>query len=160
MDVNAVLSFFIALARDMLLAAVPAVGFALVFNVPVRALRYCAILGALGHGLRFVLLACGLPLVISTFFGALGIGFAGIYFSRRFLAHPKVFTVAALIPMVPGVMAYKAVISLVRLHTEGYNEILMGAAVSSFLNTLAIVAALTLGLALPGMIFYRRRPIV
>ncbi|MEG1654789.1 MAG: threonine/serine exporter family protein, partial [Hafnia sp.] len=40
------IDLLLALLQDMILAAVPAVGFALVFNVPVRALRYCALLGA------------------------------------------------------------------------------------------------------------------
>nr|VXZ88951.1 Inner membrane protein YjjP [Klebsiella pneumoniae] len=38
---------YFALAEDMLLAAIPAVGFAMVFNVPQRALRWCALLGRL-----------------------------------------------------------------------------------------------------------------
>ena len=42
------MSLLWALIQDMLLAAVPALGFAMVFNVPPRALRYCALLGALG----------------------------------------------------------------------------------------------------------------
>ena len=41
-----VIEFLFALAQDMILAAIPAVGFAMVFNVPVRALRWCALLGA------------------------------------------------------------------------------------------------------------------
>ena len=41
------MSLLWALLQDMLLAAVPALGFAMVFNVPLRALRYCALLGRL-----------------------------------------------------------------------------------------------------------------
>ena len=37
------------LLDDMFFAAIPAVGFALAFNVPPKALMYCAILGAFGH---------------------------------------------------------------------------------------------------------------
>ena len=49
-----IIDLLFALLQDMALAAVPAVGFALVFNVPVRALRYCALLGAIGHGSRML----------------------------------------------------------------------------------------------------------
>ena len=56
------------LLDDMSFAAIPAVGFALVFNVPPKALMYCAILGALGHITRTLLLYFGLPIVFSTFF--------------------------------------------------------------------------------------------
>jgi uncharacterized membrane protein YjjB (DUF3815 family) len=48
--------FLLNLLDDMLFAAIPAVGFALVFNVPPKALKYCAILGALGHVTRTLLL--------------------------------------------------------------------------------------------------------
>ena len=44
--------FILKLLDDMLFAAIPAVGFALVFNVPPKALKYCAILAALGHVTR------------------------------------------------------------------------------------------------------------
>ena len=44
-----VLEILWLLANDAFFAAIPAVGFALLFNVPPRALKYCAALGALGH---------------------------------------------------------------------------------------------------------------
>ena len=110
------MQLLLSLLDDMLFAAVPAVGFALMFNVPSKALIYCAVLGALGHGFRMLLVQCSMPLVFATFFGASLIGFIGVYLSQRYLAHPKVFTVAAIIPMVPGVYAYKAMIAIVQIH--------------------------------------------
>ncbi len=62
-----VIEFLFALAQDMILAAIPAVGFAMVFNVPVRALRWCALLGAIGHGSRMILMTSGLNIEWSTF---------------------------------------------------------------------------------------------
>ena len=59
-----VIEFLLALAQDMILAAIPAVGFAMVFNVPVRALRWCALLGAIGHGSRMILMTSGLNIEI------------------------------------------------------------------------------------------------
>jgi len=131
--------FLLNLLDDMLFAAIPAVGFALVFNVPPKALKYCAILGALGHVTRTLLLHFGVPIVFATFFATCVIGFIGVHLSHRYLAHPKVFTVAAIIPMIPGVHAYKAM---------------------TFINTSFILGALVLGLALPGLLFYRQKPVV
>lgn len=54
------MSFLLALLEDMLLAAIPAVGFAMVFNVPIKALKYCALLGAIGHGSRMTMMTLGL----------------------------------------------------------------------------------------------------
>ncbi|MGL4455029.1 MAG: threonine/serine exporter family protein [Plesiomonas sp.] len=148
------------LVQDMFFAAIPAVGFGLLFNVPVRALRYCAMLGALGHGMRFLLLHYGFPIEWSTLAASTTIGMIGVHWSHRYLAHPKVFTVAAVIPMVPGVKAYKAMIALVEINHQGYTHELMSQMVTHFLQSFFIVGALALGLAIPGLLFYRRRPVI
>lgn len=101
-----IISFIFALAEDMLLAAIPAVGFAMVFNVPQRALRWCALLGAIGHGSRMIMMSAGFNIEWATFLAALLVGSIGIQWSRWYLAHPKIFTVAAVIPMFPGISAY------------------------------------------------------
>ena len=152
--------FFLSLLDDMLFSAIPAMGFALVFNVPPKALKYCAILGALGHVTRTLLLHFDVPIVFATFFATCVIGFIGVHLSHRYLAHPKAFTVAAIIPLIPGVHAYKAMISLVQIHHYGYSNELLAQMTSSFLNTTFILGAIVFGLALPGLIFYRQKPVV
>lgn len=67
--------FILKLLDDMLFAAIPAVGFALVFNVPPKALKYCAILAALGHVTHTLLLHIDMPIVFATFFATCVIGF-------------------------------------------------------------------------------------
>ncbi|WP_425445069.1 threonine/serine exporter family protein [Zobellella endophytica] len=148
------------LANDMLFATVPALGFALLFNVPSRALKYCALGGALGHGSRYLLLDAGMPIEWATFFAATLIGLLGWHWARRFLAHPKVFTVAAVVPMIPGVYAYKAMIALVEISQHGYTPELWGSLVANVIKAMFIVAGLAIGLAMPGLLFYRRRPLV
>ncbi|STQ14373.1 protein YjjB [Enterobacter cloacae] len=96
-----VITFLLALMQDMILAAIPAVGFAMVFNVPQRALPWCALLGAIGHGSRMIMMTAGFNIEWSTFMASMLVGSIGIQWSRWYLAHPKVFTVAAVIPDVP-----------------------------------------------------------
>ena len=138
-----IISFIFALAEDMLLAAIPAVGFAMVFNVPQRALRWCALLGAIGHGSRMIMMSAGFNIEWATFLAALLVGSIGIQWSRWYLAHPKIFTVAAVIPMFPGISAYTAMISAVKIN---------------FLKASSIVGALSIGLSIPGLWLYRKRP--
>ncbi|WP_411755616.1 threonine/serine exporter [Serratia sp. (in: enterobacteria)] len=152
------MSLLWALLQDMLLAAIPALGFAMVFNVPVRALRYCALLGALGHGSRMLMMHFGMNIEWGSFLAAILIGIIGIYWSRWLLAHPKVFTVAAVIPMFPGISAYTAMISVVEISHLGYSEALMSVMISNFLKACFIVGALSIGLSVPGMWLYRKRP--
>ncbi|MBB1391699.1 threonine/serine exporter family protein, partial [Shewanella sp. SG44-6] len=40
------------LLHDAFFSAIPAIGFAMVFNVPKRYLLYCALAGAIGHSSR------------------------------------------------------------------------------------------------------------
>ncbi|CAI1825792.1 Uncharacterized conserved protein [Serratia fonticola] len=152
------MSLLWALLQDMLLAAVPALGFAMVFNVPVRALRYCALLGALGHGSRMLMMHFGMNIEWGSFLAAILIGIIGIYWSRWLLAHPKVFTVAAVIPMFPGISAYTAMISVVEISHLGYSEALMSVMISNFLKACFIVGALSIGLSVPGLWLYRKLP--
>lgn len=150
--------FIFALIEDMLLAAIPALGFAMVFNVPRRALKYCALLGAIGHGSRMVLMAAGMDIVWATFCAAVLVGIIGIQWSRWWLAHPKVFTVAAIIPMFPGINAYLAMLSVVKLTQIGYSPELIEMLVTHFLRAAFIVGALSIGLSVPGLWLYRKRP--
>ena len=154
------MEFIFALLNDMFFAAIPAVGFALVFNVPKKALIYCAVGGALGHGSRFIFLHFGVPIEWATFFAATVVGMIGVHWSHQFLAHPKVFTVAALIPMIPVVFAFKAMIALVEINHLGYTPELISIMLENFLKAMFIIAGLAIGLALPGLLFYRRRSVV
>ena len=154
------MDWLLLLLDDMFFAAIPAVGFALVFNVPPKALKYCALLGALGHVTRTVLMHGDIPIVFATLVGATLIGFIGVHLSHRYLAHPKVFTVAAIIPMIPGVQAYKAMIAIVQIHHYGFSNALFEQMIASFINTTFILGALVFGLALPGLLFYREKPVV
>ncbi|WP_089122175.1 threonine/serine exporter family protein [Vibrio algivorus] len=160
MGVGEIMDFLIALLTDMSLAAIPAVGFALVFNVPVKALKYCALGGAIGHGIRFALMTYNIPIEWATFFAATIVSMVGVHWSHRFLAHPKVFTVAAMIPMVPGVYAFKAMIALVEINQNGYDAQLFSILIDNFLQAMFIIAGLAIGLAMPGLLFYRRKSII
>ena len=149
-----IINIILTLIEDMILAAIPAVGFAMVFNVPLRALKYCALLGAIGHGSRTVLMISGMNIEWASFCAAILVGCIGIQWSRWWLAHPKVFTVAAIIPMFPGINAYVAMTQI------GYSEEIFEALVTNFLKASFIVGALSIGLSLPGLWLYRKRPSV
>jgi uncharacterized membrane protein YjjB (DUF3815 family) len=154
------MNLLLELAQDMALAAVPAVGFALVFNVPPRMLGYCAMGGAVGHGMRFLLIHGGIPIEWATFMAAAVVSLIGVQLAKRLRAHPKVFTVASMIPMVPGVPFFAALLALVEINRNGVTDELLQTAISSGLRALFIIGALAVGLAVPGLLFYRRRPVV
>jgi len=156
------MSLLLDLLREMALAAVPAVGFALVFNVPTRMLGYCAAGGAVGRGLRMLLVDShvGMPVEWATLVAAAVVSLIGVQLARRLRAHPKVFTVAAMIPMVPGVPFFTALLAIVEISRSGLTDALLETAITSGLRALFIIGALAIGLAIPGLLFYRRRPVV
>jgi uncharacterized membrane protein YjjB (DUF3815 family) len=152
---------FLLILEDALVAAIPAVGFAMIFNVPAGALKYCALAGALGHALRLGLHKFGgLPLEWSTLLAAAVVSMVGIQWAQTWRAHPKVFTVAAVIPMIPGVYAFTALLAVVEIDRTGYTPELFAKMMENGLRAFFIVTALAVGLALPGLLFYRRRPVV
>jgi uncharacterized membrane protein YjjB (DUF3815 family) len=153
-------SLFLEFLQTAGLSAIPAVGFGMVFNVPVRILGWCALGGALGRGLRFLLTQAGLQVAWGTFIAAAAVSWLGVWAARKLHAHPKVFTVAAVIPMVPGVAMYTTLLALSQMERTGVTNELLGTALTNGLNVTFIVAALAVGLAVPGLFVYRRRPVV
>lgn len=150
----------IALIDDMFFSMIAAIGFAMLFNVPTKTLKFCAMGGAIAHGSRFLMMHYGVPIEWGSFFAATLIGIIGVFWSKRYLAHPKVFTMASVIPMFPGVFAYKAMIALVQINHLGVTLPLLSDLIENFLKAMFIVGGLGLGLAVPGLLFYRLRPIV
>jgi uncharacterized membrane protein YjjB (DUF3815 family) len=145
---------------DAMFAAVPAVGFAMVFNVPKKMLIYCAVGGAFAHSLRFLLMHFGLHIEWATLMASSSMGFVGLYWSRKRYIPRPVFTVASVIPMIPGSFAFTTIIGLVEINTAGYSVELMEIVTENGLKTLFILGALSFGLALPSILIYRGRPIV
>jgi len=145
---------------DALFAAVPAVGFAMVFNVPKKMLIYCAMGGAFAHSLRFLLMHFGIHIEWATLVASSSMGFVGLYWSRKRIVPRPVFTVASVIPMIPGSFAFTTVIALLEVNTSGYSTQVMQIVTENGLKTLFILGALSFGLALPSILIYRGRPIV
>ncbi|MGL5975198.1 MAG: threonine/serine exporter family protein, partial [Aeromonas sobria] len=82
------------------------------------------------------------------------------YWSQRLLAPRPVFSVASIIPMIPGSYAFKTMIAVVELNISGVTMELMQSAVENGLKALFIVGALSFGLAIPSLVVYRNRPII
>lgn len=62
----------------MIFVVIFAVGFAMVFNVFVRALRWCALFGSIGYGFRMILMISGLNIEWLIFMVFMLVGIIGI----------------------------------------------------------------------------------
>ncbi|WP_306416982.1 threonine/serine exporter family protein [Fulvivirga maritima] len=131
-----------------------AIGFAILFNVPVRTLRYIFIIGALGGLLKTLLLWLGINVIVSSLGGATLAGYMGVFAAHDKHAPPMVFSIPSVIPMVPGVFAYRMMLGLIKLSIipdENYEKVL-SETISNGLNATFILLSLALGVAIPLLV--------
>ena len=95
-----------------------ALGFAVLFNVPQRTLLAIFGLAAGGAAVKLALLGAAVNPVLASFLGAATIGTLAVPVAHWKHSPPAVFSIAAVIPMVPGVFAYRTMIGLVQLTGE------------------------------------------
>ncbi len=143
-------------------AAIAAVGFAVLFNVPPRALPWTALAGAAGYSVRFLLVQLGFAIEWGTMAGAATVGFIGWFFARRQQMPRVVYTIAGIIPMVPGVFAFQTLLSLFQIAEQGSAsspDLLLQANVNA-IKTGLILAALAAGISIPTLIFHKHDSII
>lgn len=152
-------NILLELSEKIFWAMMVAVGFAMLFNTPRRAMLVTALLGGIGWAVKVILLKTLLQnqIVFCSFSGALTVGMLGVYFAHRVHTPPIVFTIPAVINMIPGKFGYDFMLGLIRLVTvENKKEILphdfMETASLGLLTTF-IVMALAFGIVAPVLLF-------
>lgn len=130
----------------LLAAFVASFGFGVMYNVPTRTLFASSISGAVGW-LVYYIFAFQFELVLFIGAGAASflIAFLGQWFARRYRMPVIVFTVPAIIPLVPGGSAY----NMMRAFIEGNSE----AALMFGTETFLVSGAIALGLSLNSGLF-------
>lgn len=152
----------IAVVLDGIFAAVAAIGFAVISNPPRKALLGCAILAAVGHGLRYFLInQLGLDITTASLFAAFSIGLLSLWFADRIHCPAEVFAFPSLLPMIPGMFAYKTILGLMKFLTTPAGDATHSAeAIADImrngLTTLFVLFALVLGVALPMFLFHKQ----
>jgi len=144
-------------------AAAAAVCFAVLFNVPRRALLGCAVTGLLGYVTRAVLVASGSAgLVPASLLAAMTVSLVGVACGRRLHAPAVIFVIPGIIPLIPGALAFRTIVDVMSLLEAGpeTREAAISAAAISALRTTLIGAALATGVAVPSMLFRRNRPML
>ncbi len=143
---------------DGFLAAIAAVGFAVISNPSREAVLVSALLAAIAHSLRFFLIKSGFDISIATFVASSMIGLLSILFAKIIHCPAEVFSFPSLLPMIPGLFAYRTILGLIKfmqntnvLKSQGY----MIDFVHNGLTTLFILLALVIGVSLPVLIFPR-----
>ena len=135
------------------------IGFALLFNTPRRALWITGLLGGVGWGIKFVLLGTIMPeqIVITSFLGACAVGLWAVYFAHRVHTPPIVFTIPAVINMIPGKYGYEFMMKIIQIVTvETPQEETLDLLYQTFklgLQTGFITMCLAFGVITPMLLF-------
>lgn len=149
--------------EDAFWSALAALGFALLFNVPRRALLACVLTGAVGHAFRAILITYGaFSIEGATLAAATLVGFLSKALAHHLEMPALIFAITGAIPMVPGTFAYNTMLGLLRLAGAGPGDggpLLMEVAVSAT-KTALILGAIATGIAAPSLLFQRQRPVV
>lgn len=132
-----------------------ALGFAILFNVPVRTLFAIWCIGAIGGITKFLLLDFQFNIILASFIGASIIGILSIPLAHKIHSPPLIFSIPAVIPMVPGAIAYRMMLELIgiAIHTTetGMNEVLVDT-LQNTLKVIFILLSLAVGVAVPMLI--------
>jgi uncharacterized membrane protein YjjB (DUF3815 family) len=146
---------------NSLFASIASTGFAMLFNVPKDTLKFCALGGGVTYIIRNISMELGLSIELSTFIAATCIGIITLKWSKRYLVPRPVYSVASIIPMIPGTYAFTSMISLVDMNSHGVTPELIQIFIENALKSLSILGAITFGLALTSLYYMRlNRPVI
>jgi uncharacterized membrane protein YjjB (DUF3815 family) len=132
-----------------------AVGFAVLFNVPVRTLVATFTMGVVGGFIKFGLIHLGLNIILASFAAAVIIGVLSISFAHIRHAPPPVLAIPSVIPLVPGILAYRMMLGLIKLSgdipKEAFNQALFET-VNNGLKVMFILMGIAVGVAVPMLL--------
>ena len=141
-------------------AAIGAVGFSVLFNLPPRLLFAAAIGGIIAVCTRnFCIFNLHQSAVAGTFIGATFVSVIGVWAVHWLHAPTQVLTVPAVIPMVPGVLIYRLLFAIINIRDLTVDQLLW--AIQSGVDAVLIILGIAIGVAMPNIfankIFERRK---
>lgn len=153
------------IALDILLdgffTAIAAIGFGAISDPPMRAFPRIALLAAVGHALRYCLMNyADVDIASASLCASITIGLGSLWLGQGIHCPMTVLYIPALLPMVPGIYAYKTVFSLL-MFLQSLDDTQQGLAYMQqfFLNatvSFSVIIMLAAGATLPIFIFNRR----
>jgi uncharacterized membrane protein YjjB (DUF3815 family) len=141
--------------QDAFFSAIAGMGFAMISNPPKRAVFVSACMAAFAHGTRFLLIHFNIDIILATLIVSFCVGLLSIPAAHWVHCPPDVFSFPSLLPMIPGVYAYKSILGLIRfIETDdgSLSQIILTDTVRNGLKATFILMALAIGVSLPMLI--------
>jgi uncharacterized membrane protein YjjB (DUF3815 family) len=118
--------------------------FGILFNAPRACLIKCGFVGMVGWMVYILLVELKFDLIFSTFIAAFSIAIISTFFAKKYKTPIIIFSVAGIIPLVPGGLAYDAMRNIV---TNDYNV-----AIQLGVKVFLISGAIAIGLVLSEVV--------
>lgn len=110
------IDLIIDILLDGLFAAVAAIGFGAISDPGVRTFPLIALLAAVGHALRYTLINhAGVDIVTASLAASVTMGLLSLPLGKSCHTPMTCLLIPALLPMVPGMYAYRSVFALIML---------------------------------------------
>lgn len=150
---------FLYILSKAVFASITALGFGLISNPPRRAIPAVLLTAFLGYLTRAAMIdVAGLHIFITCFTSALVMGCCGLLFGRLTRTPATVIYIPALLPMIPGMYAYKAIFAIMSYmsHIEFADKaIYIDQFVTNTVYVVGILLSLAIGSIMPMFIFTR-----
>ena len=145
---------------DGLFAAVAAIGFGAISDPPMRAFPVIALLAAVGHALRFALMQWGVDIASASLCASVTIGVGSLLLGGRIRCPMTVLFIPALLPMIPGMYAYKTVFAMIMFMQHLGDSVTSAQYLQEILRngvvTFCVIFMLAAGAAAPIFLFNKR----
>jgi uncharacterized membrane protein YjjP (DUF1212 family) len=136
-------------------AAIGAVGFSIIFNVPPRILPVVAVGGIITVMIRNIaVLEFGFSQTAGSFLGAAVVGLIALKAIHWFHTPNIVITIPSAIPMIPGVLLYRLLFALLNLDFITTEEFFIS--LRSGINAITIIIGIAVGVAIPNIFIHRQ----
>ena len=137
-------------------AGIAAVGFAILFNIPKKAILTIFLLGFGAGFLKFLLMKFGMNIILSSFIAALFVGIISMPTAHKIHQPPVVFSIPPIIPMIPGYFAYETILSVMEftfMDVETSQKLeLISKVFSNGFTMFFILIAISLGVIFPMLL--------
>lgn len=133
-------------------AALAALGYAVMFQLPRKLLIIAALGGIIAVDVRNILvIQCDFNLVAGSFIGAAILGIVAQKAIHWFHTPDAVLTIPAVIPLMPGVLLYRLLFSVLNITTIDAPTLLLG--IRDGVEAITVVIAMAIGVTIPTIFF-------
>ena len=130
-----------------------ALGFGVLFSTPRAALVSVWLCGFVAGLIKFTMMGeMGTGMIFASWMAASAVGFASIPFAHQSHVPPLIVSIPAVIPLVPGSIAYRTMLGLIRF-IDTADSGLLTKTIHNGSTALFVLLVLSVGLTLPMLLF-------